>query len=1042
MAEVENKKMKTTVGEIPPLNDHNAWAKFWYYDKWLNVIPAKTRIKKTFVKWKEDGYQTKRIPEETFQQWIRNNEFADGMAIILGNVYGGEHKGEYFTFIDLDNLKAVEEFCTRNGKIVPLRDISEKFIVEQHLDNLNKAHVFFYSKIPFASKSSDANIISDRNQFDKNLIPAFEVKGMGTHGIAYCTPSHHKNGHRYQIIGTTNPVILTVAQGIEMMQHIDDICKRHGLHYLGENGKAQKKLPVSELVKEGSVIIEGNNRHNGLLKMSMSLVSLLRGRWPTSVIKKMAFEIANKEYCVPPIDKEEFDRNVWKSVEKYLPPDEERYEQASKKALEEIAAAAAAAATTKEEERGEGGKGEGEDPNKMLLERSISDVIRMNKGQAITRGKIVGVSPIYKMITKVTLTCPTCQGEWPFNYDKGMPAMSFKQNMKYCTNCKKPEDNNELRIEFEHIDAKSISVQDPEDLQDDLEKLHVVLLGDNTRNVRIGETAIITGNVSVLNPSGLGGKKPTTVMFATYIRYEREEEAPITEDDIILFEEFAAKPDVNIINQLVDMFAPQVIGHSDAKLGILRSAVNVRESKHLTGIRSRTHTVLAGDPGTAKTMLANEATKIVPNSRYVTAQHASIKSVLAIIDKEPDNSKMLLLGAVPQARNAICSINEIGSMDFEDQQHLADIFEEGRFTINKYGIYQELDSPTTIIVTTNPGNGYWDRSVGPSLDQVPIKSNIRDRFDQIYIFEDFQTPEECREYAMQKMEICQNPELAKPDYDFLKRYLQYAASLPDPVLTPEATIMLSDFWIRMKAAGYGGNRSLDSLVRIARGQARLHLREEIDPDIVKEVIQDVQLMFVNMGKMIDPSVEDPVSLTYNAIIQYANTLQAPITFIEAAKHVWNVNNSIKQYLGSNNPKWSNSENKRLRHVHERFADGATVGTIKVGRGDLAVKIDRLHPLTIVKSVKQEVEEEAPKIANNNKEESNSEMSGHDLYDHMTVTEEGQNKKTSSENGVVNTKKPQESSVIKVIWSSPDIIKEECNSKILNTAIQRAMLDEQ
>ena len=51
------------------------------------------------------------------------------MAIILGEVWFGPHKGEYLIFIDCDNLKAIEEFCTRNGKTVSITEIAQKMIV-------------------------------------------------------------------------------------------------------------------------------------------------------------------------------------------------------------------------------------------------------------------------------------------------------------------------------------------------------------------------------------------------------------------------------------------------------------------------------------------------------------------------------------------------------------------------------------------------------------------------------------------------------------------------------------------------------------------------------------------------------------------------------------------------------------------------------------------------------------------------------------------------------------------------------------------------
>ncbi len=128
------------------------------------------------------------------------------------------------------------------------------------------------------------------------------------------------------------------------------------------------------------------------------------------------------------------------------------------------------------------------------------------------------------------------------------------------------------------------------------------------------------------------------------------------------------------------------------------------------------------------------------------------------------------------------------------------MLEEGKFTTDKHGIYQQIDSPTTIIATANPHGGRWDRSIGPSIDQISVKDNILDRFDQIYPFEDFHTTEERREYVMSRGEIYQNPQSVKTDYDFLKRYLQYAAtSLPEPTLTPEAVTMLSHFWIRSLA---------------------------------------------------------------------------------------------------------------------------------------------------------------------------------------------------------------------------------------------------
>src|SRR5205085_10934331 len=117
---------------------------------------------------------------------------------------------------------------------------------EQHKDDPNKAHIYFYSKIPFAKKSSDNTNTANYSKIDSNQIPAFEVKSLGKHGLAYCAPSVHKNGFHYEIIGTTDPVLLTAEVANGFMQHFDEMCKKHGLAYL-ENGDKRNESLTNKL---------------------------------------------------------------------------------------------------------------------------------------------------------------------------------------------------------------------------------------------------------------------------------------------------------------------------------------------------------------------------------------------------------------------------------------------------------------------------------------------------------------------------------------------------------------------------------------------------------------------------------------------------------------------------------------------------------------------------------------------------------------------------------------------------------------------------
>jgi hypothetical protein len=306
--------MEAAVG-IPPLEDHNAWADVWRYEVGINLIPAITQKKKITVEWKR--WQTESIPDELHEKWKRENAFADGMAIILGKVWRGDHIGEYLVFVDLDNLKAIEEFCTRNNKkTVPLKEIAEQFIVEQHPDDTNKAHVLFYSEIPFTKKSSDVSIFHRKNFED---IPAIEVKGNVGHGIVFCTPSVHKNGQRYQILGTIRPIKLSEDMAKETMEHIDDICRRYGLQYLAnDNNKAagNSLVPTKDLFKDEFVIYENHNRHLGLLRAMDSLIKRNYAILSLEEIKEIA-QNWNQKHCIPPKDKREFNKD-WKEATKYI----------------------------------------------------------------------------------------------------------------------------------------------------------------------------------------------------------------------------------------------------------------------------------------------------------------------------------------------------------------------------------------------------------------------------------------------------------------------------------------------------------------------------------------------------------------------------------------------------------------------------------------------------------------------------------------------------------------------------------------------------
>lgn len=290
-------------GGLPPLYNHNDCGDYWRNKKGVNVIPADTKNKTPSVQWSE--WQNKPIPQELHDKWKSENAFSKGMAIMPGKVWHRQDKKDYYLIaIDADKKEAITEICTRNGKTTSLPEMAQKTLVEQHKDCLeDRAHIYFYSPIPFPHKSADS-------------VLGLEVKGLGEHGIMFCSPSLHKDGYRYEIIGTTEPVCLSKEQAIELLQHIDQICIKHGLQYLENNSGIlddKIKAMLKTFVIDRTIVISKGNRHRTLISIANSILFRHSGLKNNETLKNFFMQI-NDSLCQPePLPEREI-KNIWKSA--------------------------------------------------------------------------------------------------------------------------------------------------------------------------------------------------------------------------------------------------------------------------------------------------------------------------------------------------------------------------------------------------------------------------------------------------------------------------------------------------------------------------------------------------------------------------------------------------------------------------------------------------------------------------------------------------------------------------------------------------------
>ncbi|MBA3749317.1 MAG: bifunctional DNA primase/polymerase [Nitrosopumilus sp.] len=288
--------------QMGPTADINDWADFWFYIIGVNIFPADTKNKVTYEKWSE--WQNNSISIDLHCEWKETNKYSKGIALIPGKVWRGPNKDKLFVFIDLDNQKAIDEVC----KVFNCKDLaflSDYVIVEQHNDDKSKAHFYFYSNHVFSKKSADANKLKD--EIDTNEIPAIEVKGLGQHGVAYCSPSVHKNGYNYEIIGTLEPK--TCGKGVEDL--LFKIYKKYGLCIDNES-----KIPIEKLFDDDFVVCRGHNRHEALLRIMTSLIKRNKPILGLEQIKKMSYAL-NEKKCIPPLEDNEFEKQ-WKCAIKFI----------------------------------------------------------------------------------------------------------------------------------------------------------------------------------------------------------------------------------------------------------------------------------------------------------------------------------------------------------------------------------------------------------------------------------------------------------------------------------------------------------------------------------------------------------------------------------------------------------------------------------------------------------------------------------------------------------------------------------------------------
>jgi DNA replicative helicase MCM subunit Mcm2 (Cdc46/Mcm family) len=375
---------------------------------------------------------------------------------------------------------------------------------------------------------------------------------------------------------------------------------------------------------------------------------------------------------------------------------------------------------------------------------SISEAIRMHSGNVRVKGGMISgnAGAVEKMITRSYFRCGYCDTinqlldyrDSRARFKHEVPATLGKKG-KPCFNCSERFGH---ELDYDVTNALRIELQDMETFSD-LERLSIVLFDDSTKNVSIGEQVIVTGSIHKIAMHNT----LRTFVFASSIEYvNRKESIELSETDIkeiqglaktttLVDEKTGKEKKITVLDKLVSKLAPSVIGNEYVKKCLLFCAANSgKDSFHR---RRRLNALLIGETGLDKSQLLNHAARLVPKSRFTSATTSSVRSLIGVVDKESDNP-FLRLGPIPSASGAICAIDEIGRMSYEDQAQILNALQEGRIPFGKHGFNLYLDGSATFILSANPNNssGEWKDPETIDLNEIPLLGPLRDRVDLIF----------------------------------------------------------------------------------------------------------------------------------------------------------------------------------------------------------------------------------------------------------------------------------------------------------------------
>ena len=351
---------------------------------------------------------------------------------------------------------------------------------------------------------------------------------------------------------------------------------------------------------------------------------------------------------------------------------------------------------------------------------------------------------------------------------------------------------------------------------------------------------------------------------------EREAEAENlepTEEEMEQILELSRHPDLR--ERIINSIAPSIYGMKWQKEAIAMQLFGGVD-KHLpdgTRIRGDIHVLMMGDPGVAKSQLLRAAARLAPRGVMATGKSSSAAGLTAaaVRDEFGEGRWTLEAGTLVLASGGLACIDEIDKMDEDDRSAMHEAMEQQTVTIAKAGINAQLQAKCSLLAAANPKRSRFDKTL-PLPGQVNMPVTLLSRFDIFFIIQDTPDPKRDAELATRILESHRAGEMIGSGADteleerelqpaisreLLRLYLGYARKLR-PVMTAQAQLKLKDHYTSMRRSYQQRGekeeqvfpitpRQLESLIRLAEADARMHLSHTVGPENADRAIEMLTL---------------------------------------------------------------------------------------------------------------------------------------------------------------------------------------------------------